>query len=156
MRTGTRSSLRIGLVACTKKKLHRPAPAQELYTSPLFKAAKAYAETHYDLWYILSAKHGVVEPTQMLDPYEKTLAAFSTRQRWEWGRVVAEDLRRRHHTLPYDPARLQWYLHAGVLYRHPLENYLPGYVEAPLSGLAIGEQLHWYRVRALADGHEAA
>jgi hypothetical protein len=34
---------------------------------------RRYAESHADAWCILSAKHGLVEPAQVLAPYEVTL-----------------------------------------------------------------------------------
>jgi hypothetical protein len=135
------SRLRIGLVACAKTKLAHPAQAQDLYTSPLFRSAAWYCREVYDCWYILSAKHGVVPPSVELQPYDLTLTDLSPDERWAWGTSVTESLRRRH------PGRHEWYLHAGGVYRKPIERRLDGYVEVPLSGRMIGEQLHWYRLR---------
>jgi len=60
----------IVLVACVSKKLDRPAPAIELYCSQWFRAACKYAlSTGWEL-YFLSAQHGLVRPSQVLDPYE--------------------------------------------------------------------------------------
>src|SRR4051794_31909245 len=51
--------LDIGLVACRMSKAYRPLPACDLYVSPLFRAARAYAERRYgpEDWLILSARH---------------------------------------------------------------------------------------------------
>ena len=43
----TTRPLHIGLVACGRTKADRPTPARELYVSPLFRAARAYAECRY-------------------------------------------------------------------------------------------------------------
>ena len=53
----------IGLVSCTKTKLEQPAPPAELYApSPLFSKARQYCEQNHDDWFILSAKHYLLEP----------------------------------------------------------------------------------------------
>ena len=54
--------MRVALVSCVKSRRPEPAPARDLHTSPLFRAMRRYAESHADAWYILSAKHGLVEP----------------------------------------------------------------------------------------------
>ena len=55
---GTVMVRRYALVGCGKSKLDRSAPARDLYTGLLFKAALAVAEAEFgeDVW-ILSAKH---------------------------------------------------------------------------------------------------
>lgn len=60
----------VGLVGCASQKLHRPAPARELYVSQLFKKASAYAELTCDRWYVLSAKHGLLHPNRAIEPYD--------------------------------------------------------------------------------------
>lgn len=62
------NAITVGLVGCASQKLKRPAPARELYVSPLFKKASAYAEATCDRWYVLSAKHGLVHPDAVLEP----------------------------------------------------------------------------------------
>ena len=62
------TALRVGLIACSKTKSDQPTLACELYVSPLFRAARAYAEQSYDAWLILSAKHGALRPTTLLAP----------------------------------------------------------------------------------------
>jgi hypothetical protein len=64
---------RVGLVGCASAKLSQPAPARELYTSPLFRKASAYAEATCTRWYVLSAKHGLVAPDAILEPYNVKL-----------------------------------------------------------------------------------
>ena len=79
--------MRIGIVACSKTKLATPAPAKDLYTSPLFKAARAYCERTYDRWFILSALHGLVEPETVIEPYDVTLARMTAADSVEKGDV---------------------------------------------------------------------
>ena len=63
---------RVYLVACVSQKKETCDQAQYLYTSALFTKARAYALRHADRWYILSAKHGLVPPEEVIDPYETT------------------------------------------------------------------------------------
>lgn len=44
------------LVGCVKRKLSHPAPARDLYTSPLFAKGRAYAEASGAAWFVLSAQ----------------------------------------------------------------------------------------------------
>ena len=139
--------MRIGLVACSKTKLDRPAPARELYTSPLFRAASGYCERVYDRWYVLSALHGLVHPDQVIEPYDVTLATMTAEQRRGWRYRVRAQWGSRAPDL--SPGLI--FLQGGILYRkafHPA-------TRAPLAGLGIGQQLAWYAHRA-ADGVTAS
>lgn len=75
----------IVLIGCTKRKLDRPAPARELYVGRLFKASVVYAEARGLPWAVLSAEFGVVQPDDVLPPYDKTLRGIDTKA---WGELV--------------------------------------------------------------------
>ena len=68
-----RVATRIALVSCVKKKRGSAAFARDLYLSQLFRGLRCYAESHADVWYILSAEHGLLKPDQIVEPYERTL-----------------------------------------------------------------------------------
>lgn len=74
------------LVGCGKSKLSRPAAAKDLYTGALFKKARAYAERIGDEWAILSAKHFLVMPNEVIEPYERQLKGLSPDylRQWIW------------------------------------------------------------------------
>jgi len=55
--------------------------AENLYSSELFYRSRRYAQANYDGWLILSAKHGLVSPCEVLVPYECKLTALSRNQR---------------------------------------------------------------------------
>lgn len=131
----------IGLVACSKTKLDRPSPARELYTSPLFRAARDYCEQTYDGWLILSALHGLVTPGEIVVPYDVTLLTMSRRDRASWAARVAQGLRR------YAGPRDTLYVHAGDLYRHWVPEWTACPIRVPLAHLGIGQQLAWYAAR---------
>jgi hypothetical protein len=139
----------IGLVACSRSKLDRAAPARELYISPLFRLARCYAERYYGHghWFILSALHGLVDPETRVEPYDLCLQQLSSAERSVWGRRVARDLRDR-----FGATTIVLHLHAGAAYRDSIVGAVPHTVEAPLIGLRIGEQLAWYRRRLQVDG----
>jgi DGQHR domain-containing protein len=131
----------VGLVACAKTKADGPRPAAELYASPLFRKAAAYCRRSYNDWFILSALHGLVEPSTILAPYDLTLTAMTRAEREAWAdRVVAElDRRGLRHA--------QFFLHAGRAYAGVLTDKLD--CELPLAGLGVGRQLAWYGRRAM-------
>jgi hypothetical protein len=139
----------IGLVACSAAKATRPAPARDLYVSPLFRAGRAYAERCYGSgnWLILSARHGLVDPDQVLAPYDLSLRQLPAGQREAWGDRVAVDLTDRF------PAGTVLWFHAGALYRDAIAPVVAHQVRFPLAGLRIGQQLAWYRRRLGALEH---
>lgn len=58
------------LIQCTKTKRDEPAKAKNLYDqSDYFCKMRAYAEATGEMWCILSAKHGLVEPDEIIEPY---------------------------------------------------------------------------------------
>ena len=75
------------LVACCGPKLPEPAPAADLYVSSLFKKARTYAERR-GRWFILSALHGLLNPTKEIAPYDVTLKKLPAQKRREWGQMV--------------------------------------------------------------------
>ena len=76
------------LVSCVKGKRRRPARAKDLYTSDWFKKARAYVETGFTPWFILSAKYGLVAPNRIIRPYDVTLLRMSAKQRRAWSSAV--------------------------------------------------------------------
>lgn len=132
--------LQVGLVACSRAKANRPVTARELYVSPLFRAASAYAERNYGSgrWLILSARYGLVDPDRILSPYDLSLRQLTDRQREAWGDRIAIELTDRF------PAGTVLWFHAGALYRNAIAPVVLHQVRFPLAGLRIGEQLAWY------------
>jgi len=75
------------LIQCTKTKRDEPAPAKDLYDkSRYFRLMKQYAQATGDMWFILSAKHGLVDPETELEPYDEF--GLSNQQ----ARSIAEEL----------------------------------------------------------------
>lgn len=132
------------LVSCGKSKSSQPAPARELYTSTRFREAKDYAERAQIPWFILSAKHGLVGPDDIVAPYDVALNQQPTAYRQRWGVTVIDALVRRFG--PLDGMRIE--VHAGAVYTIPIRDLLASRgatVIEPLAGLQQGFRIRWYR-----------
>lgn len=142
------SVLRIALVSCGKAKVKHPAPAAEFYTGSLFRAARRHAETGYDAWWILSAKHHLVHPQQILAPYDATLGNFTDEQVRQWANRVDSEFRidAGYGTWVQQGGGLVVDIYAGKNYVQPLLA-TPAWrrpwcdVNLPHEGLQIGERL---------------
>ena len=128
------------LVSCVSAKQAVPAPAKDLYVSPWFRKARTWAERAGCTWYILSAKHGLVEPNATIGPYEKTLGTMRAAERKRWARAVLDDLE------PRLTGVKSATILAGEAYRKYLEPELRRRgiaVNVPMEGMGIGKQLAW-------------
>lgn len=149
---------RVILVSCAATKLDRPAPAADLYASPLFRAARCYAEASGHPWLVLSARHGLVEPTTVLKPYDTKLTDLKPDERSAWADRVTRAL--------YFRGFGGWgvfEVHAGNTYARPLRDALAPIaldILEPLAGLGIGRRLQWYITaesgRRASSGPDAA
>ena len=128
------------LVACVKRKTSTPMPARDLYASPWFRKARACVERTGRPWAILSAKHGLVWPTDTVAPYEKTLQIMSSPQRRQWADAVMDSL------APHLAGVRTITMLAGNKYRQLLMRELQRRgieVLVPMEGLSQGRQLQW-------------
>lgn len=127
---------KIVLISCVKSKLNYPAKAKDLYTSTLFKSNLQYAyQLKPDAIYILSAKYGLLDLEQMIDPYEMTLNKMSEAEKKIWSRKVLNALQQKA-----DLKSDLFVILAGMNYRKYLLSELTHY-EIPLDGLSFGRQL---------------
>jgi len=144
-------SKRIVLVSCVKTKLNHPAPAQELYTSALFRGMRRYAERVGDAWYVLSAQHGMLSPFETIAPYERTLKAMLKRDRVDWAERVQKKL------LELLPPSADVIILAGEAYRESIVGFLEKHdfkVSVPMAGLKFGPQLSWLNKQNVTDNGE--
>lgn len=133
--------VRICLVSCSKRKRSFAAPASQLYVSRLFTGASEYAKTHFDMWYILSALHGLVDPNQLIEPYDFSLNHMKATARKEWAKKVFKQLCDR------TPTHAEITIFAGKKYRDyliPLLTEIGYTVSTPLAGYPLGKQLQWF------------
>ncbi len=66
--------MKIALISCVAKKQKNKSQAKDMYVSPLFRGAYRYAKSlGVDKIYILSAKYGLLEELDVVEPYNVTL-----------------------------------------------------------------------------------
>lgn len=91
--------MKIVLVSCCSKKQPlkngEKVKACELYISPYFKACWEYAKSlGADKIYILSAKHGLLNPTKKIEVYNETLNNKRESERKNWASKVLSQMRK--------------------------------------------------------------
>ncbi|MCF8223727.1 MAG: hypothetical protein K9J25_11310 [Bacteroidales bacterium] len=128
----------IVLISCVKKKRGKRSKAEELYISPFFKKNLAYAKSlKPDKIFILSAKYGLLNLHDEIDPYEMTLNAFSSGEIKEWAERTLKQLEKEA-SLSHD----RFIILAGENYRKYLLPAMRNY-DIPMEGLSIGRQLQY-------------
>jgi hypothetical protein len=129
---------RIALISCGKRKLKYRTSASVLYVGSLFVKSLAFARRlNSDAIYILSAKHGLLELHQEIDPYEQTLTRMSACDVRDWSARVLTQLQAKVN-LSDD----HFIILAGLPYRRHLMAHF-AHAEVPMTGLSIGRQLEF-------------
>lgn len=133
--------MKIALISCTKVKQTYPCVAENMYSpSTLFRKARDYvSKKGYVRWFVLSARYGLLNPTDIIRPYDVTLKDMSKDEVIEWSRCVS------------DKINFVWlkevHFYSGERYRKFL---IPMLEErnikcvVPLKGMGIGQQLRFY------------
>lgn len=128
--------LRVVLAQCTDQKRGRACEARRLYDeSDYFQKQRGYAEAVADEWFIQSAKHGLLEPEAVIEPYDQHASALDDAE--AWGEEIARDLAAAVGT----DAVVE--ILGGRAYADPLTPELEarGFeVHEPLRGEALGER----------------
>lgn len=158
---------RVAIIACGSAKLDRVAPARELYTGSLFRAARGDVEARGLPWGIASAKYAWVNPDQLLAPYDATfplrrIPGDESDPHAFWAADVAfglMDLLRRLDPTAEPASGRRWRhwhgvveLHMGEAYAAPLRLAVPERfegvrIEEPCAGMEIGYRLAFYKRR---------
>lgn len=134
---------KIALISCVKNKLDYPAMAKDLYQSLWFKKAKKFTEIYFNEWYILSAKHYLLNIETIISPYEYTLHAMDKKERFNWASKVYSKILNLG-------AIGEITIFAGNRYKEYLFPMLiaNGYkVLVPTKGMGIGKQLSWFNTQ---------
>lgn len=127
---------RIVLISCVSKKLMYKAKVKDIYISPLFKKHMAYArKLTPDEILVLSAKHGMLELEQEIEPYNLTLNNMRTDEIEAWSAKVIKQLEYK-----FDLNSTHVTFLAGRNYRKFLIGHLYNY-DIPFEGLTIGKLL---------------
>ena len=127
-----------------KGKRRSAAPAGDLYTSSLFVGRRRFVLGSCDRWFILSTLHGLLDPEQTIEPYDRSLLDVGSGERRAWAKEVLAAI---DATLG-DVAGVVFELHAGAAYRDfGLVDGLRARgaeVVNPTAGLSQGGQLAFY------------
>lgn len=144
------------LLGCGKQKQRKgwTGPAEHLYTGTLFKKRMQFTENVAVDWYIVSAKYGLLERSNVVEPYDLTVKELTGAKRHEWALCVALRLLT---LLCFDETAQEWkedpanhviHLHMGADYVKALAGtlYYAGFrsLVMPVEGLGQGEQMRWY------------
>jgi len=133
----------IVLISCVSKKLSKKAKARDLYTSPLFKYNLKYAlSLSPDKIFILSAKYGLLDLDEEVEPYNKTLNKMKSKEIEKWAEDVLNQLKKVSN-LDED----EFIFLAGENYRKFLISHIKNY-KIPMKGLCIGKQLKWLKEKS--------
>jgi hypothetical protein len=135
----SREKIDLILVSCCGQKLKGTHPAGHIYQSQLFNAAARYAKAAGKQWAILSAKHGVVFPDQVISDYDLTLSKLSADSQLYWRIKVIHQLRARGF------AGKSIEVLAGEAYEFCNLDGFDDTVKFPLRGLGIGHRLAWFK-----------
>lgn len=137
--------MKIALISCSKAKKNHPCPARELYApSQLFSLSYQYARQHADAVYILSAKYGLLAESDVVAPYDLTLASLPESRQRDWANNVLSQMQKR-----FDLEHDTFLVLAG---RHYYQNLLPQLPHAvlPLGTLRLGPRIAFLQ-RQLPD-----
>jgi hypothetical protein len=110
---------RVVLVASSGGQDPAPVPAATLFRSAGFASARAHAERSGFPWFVLSAKHGLLDPGDVVGPYRLLMDESSGGYRAAWGEWVAAQLADR-----VQLAGVTVEVHGGVDFAQPLRQPL--------------------------------
>lgn len=132
----------ICIVSCVKQKKNTQQQAKDLYISDWFIKAARYAEITSDQWYIVSAKYGLLDVDEIIEPYDLSLRQMTEAAKSEWSRKVFQQL------VPLLKSTDDIVFLAGIEYRKHLIKPIEGLgckVVIPMKGLRIGGQKKWLK-----------
>ncbi len=132
----------IYLLSCGKSKQINRCCAENMYIGPLFKKSLSYAKNQNPSQiFILSAKHGLLELSDIIDPYEKTLNKMGKKDRKEWSENVLNELKNKTNL-----ATDNFVFLAGEKYRENLILEIE-HCCVPMANMKIGKQLQWLKAQ---------
>ncbi|MGH2487333.1 MAG: DUF6884 domain-containing protein [Ktedonobacterales bacterium] len=136
----------IGLVVAPGRQRAGVMRASESYSrSPLFRRACDYCQRGRDEWHILSARHGLLSPQQVIGADELAFSILSPDERREWARRTATQLVARCERSGED---IVFVLYGPRQYVRLLQRAAPCLrFELPLAGVTARERARWFDER---------
>jgi hypothetical protein len=80
------------VIGCGRHKKKSPTLAKDLYTSERFKRSKAIATNIEANFFVLSAKHGLLEPNQIVEPYDVEISTLDEQKKILWAESVLKSI----------------------------------------------------------------
>jgi len=123
---------RVVLIGSSGAIADEPRPAGELFRSDGFGRAREHARSSRLPWFVLSAKHGLLDPAEVISPHEVQIDDQPAGYRTAWGEWVVAQLADR---LQLDGVVVE--VHGGVDFAQPLRQPLSrrgAVLEIPLPG----------------------
>ncbi|WP_209305560.1 DUF6884 domain-containing protein, partial [Blastococcus sp. CT_GayMR20] len=115
----SRSAERVLLIGSSGATSSVPVPVDELFRSSGFSRAREHALASDLPWFVLSAKHGLLDPGDVIAPFDLELADRSTGYRSAWGEWVVAQLAER-----VQLSGVAVEVHGGVDFAQPLRQPL--------------------------------
>jgi len=132
---------KIAIISGSKKRLSVSAPANKYFTGVLFRKAFEFAKKNFDVVLILSAKHYLLRPEQIVKPNDGYLFDISRDELNNWTDMTFKKL------MKYISSDTEVYFYVAKRNREGLFNRLEEIgisCFAPLSNLSLGEQMRWF------------
>ena len=150
------------MLGCVKTKValrsDQALPAQDLYASPLWRGRRRYAEARGLPWMILSAKHGLILPTQEIALYDTKISEVLPLREGltKWHLITSKVLRSLSPAQPDPASPIICEIHAGAAYALRFREAASlarcaVKILLPVAGLSLGMQLRYYS--AAGDAH---
>lgn len=128
--------MQIALIACCGEKKQESCKAEDIYKSPLFLLSKTWVKKRNLKWMILSAKHGLLNPDKIIDPYNLSLNNFKKDDLKKWDLMVQSQIKKTFLVPPF------FVILAGHKYQGPFKKF--NYVDV-LKSLGIGQRLKFLK-----------
>lgn len=129
----------LAIISCGAKKKSIPSKAVDLYEGVLFKAALSFVKRNTLNFVIISAKHAILKPEQVVAPYEMRIDQMNNDKYKLWALRVDASIRE---IAPEEIIWLcpiaYWKLPSQILGNAVKQNF-------PLKGLGIGRQIKWLK-----------
>lgn len=98
------NSKKIALLSCTKDKLLYKSKVKDLYSPSIYfkNTLQKIQKENFDYIYVISAKHGVLELDQEINPYDFTLSQLKVLEKRDWARNILKQLKEKNISLTQD------------------------------------------------------
>ena len=137
----TTKNKKLYLISCSKTGSNKTTKAKDMYISELFRKSYAYAKNRNGDIFVLSAKYGLLDENDVIEPYDETMNEKGKAKRVAWSESVAREIVKK-----YSPCVIV--ILAGKSYYQYLKPMMEsnGYtVELPLDGMGIGQRLKYLK-----------